>query len=234
VAEAEAKAAAKAAEAKAKADAAAAKSEDAKLHKEEAKAAKAAKAEEAAKAKAAKEAAKEAAKAEKQAEREAAKEAQRATKGTQRAAKEAQVAAKAVPSAAETVPQPESHVAIRPLISEEVSSDAENHVPSPLCPECGNLDPRTFLDGDTVAYLRSTKQKQHPIGGGGTIVTAAIPTSIVQVGAPFAFCGYNVKCLPCGTEFSFQLPTGKMAAQNLGKSSVAFLARVLDTSHVAD
>ena len=64
--------------------------------------------------------------------------------------------------------------------------------------------------------------------------TPTLSTLITQVGAPFAFCGYNVKCLPCGTEFTFQLPTGKMAAQNLGKSSVAFLARVLDTSHVAD
>jgi len=194
------------------------------LHKDVTKAAKVAKAEEAAKAKAVKEAAK----AEKQAEREAAKQAQAAAK-PQRATK---------PSEAATVPQPQSHVAIRPLTSEEVRSDAENHVPSPLCPTCGNLDPRTFLDGDTVAYLRSTKQKQSPAAGGGaaggSIATAAIPTSILQVGAPFAFCGYNVKCLPCGTEFTFQLPTGKMAAQNLGKSSVAFLARVLDTSHVAD
>ena len=91
------------------------------------------------------------------------------------------------------------------------------------------------MDDETITLI-SAKINGDEAGGSTSDADPPdpIPASIVKNGQPYAYLGYNVKCLPCGTEFKFQLKAPSANPLNFGKSSVTYLTRVLHSMHAAE
>ena len=96
----------------------------------------------------------------------------------------------------------------------ELPEPNEQFLPSPLCPRCGNQDPRAFLDDELVVTLGG-RPGQYPI-------------SIIER-AKYA-CSQQVECLSCSCIFDFapvQNPFDNSPPQNMGRSSRAYVARLV-------
>jgi hypothetical protein len=97
---------------------------------------------------------------------------------------------------------------------DEAHVDGDMFLPSPKCPRCNNQDPRAFLDDATIVNL----------GG----IPSGYCVSIVPVQT--YVCSQTVECLACSMVFAFA-PSGNVfnptGATNMGKSSRAFVARIV-------
>ena len=103
----------------------------------------------------------------------------------------------------------------------EIAGEDDEFFPSPLCPTCGNLDPRSYLNTPTLDAINCTKQ------------VSDIPTSII-VTVTYASSGDLVQCLACNTSFLFSAHGNPYSQdggpKNMGKATKAYVQLLLEDS----
>lgn len=109
----------------------------------------------------------------------------------------------------------DAHPKVAPRADELVGSH-DASVPGPLCPSCGNLDPRALLDDSVLEQLGKRN----------------VSTPSITVVAEYASSGWAVFCHACGTDFHFCPRPNPFelsgSVHNTGKCGVAYLTRILD------
>ena len=105
-----------------------------------------------------------------------------------------------------------------PTEDEEVGA-SDVYIPSPLCPTCGNLDPCSYLNRETLDAIDCTEKAVN------------IPTSVVVI-TRYSTSGDLVKCLVCDHRFHFCAYGNPYnltddGPKNMGKVSKLYLKRLV-------